>query len=388
MKRILAILFLILVPASLLASYKIIGYLRTWEMDSGRFWTANDIAGDKMTDINLAFGLIRNNRKIYIKGYENGFVTLFDELKTLKRNYPNLKINLSIGGWGAGGFSDMAHYEENRKAFVANVIKWLEKYNFDGVDIDWEYPVDGGGGIIKSRPEDKRNFTKLMSDLRAALTMLSGKTGKEYTLSFAAGASEEYLGWIEPAELAKLVDFVNLMTYDFYGPWTDTTGHQSNLYVSASNPGGIGANKAVNLFIKAGFSPEQIILGVPFYGRGWEGVPDVNHGLYQSYRRAVYEDGLGYDDIVKLIELKNLRRYWDDKAKAPFLYNGDLWLSYDDPESLKIKAKYIRERKLGGVMFWEYTQDLKNELLNALYKNLTGKKPEKVTLRPERPVRK
>ncbi len=311
-----------------------------------------------------------------MEGYEDG--NLLAQLGRLKGKYPRLKINLSIGGWGAEGFSDVSFYREWREKFVENVMEWMEKYDFDGVDIDWEYPVDGGGGMIKSRAEDRENFTKLMEELREGLICLRNKTGKSYSLSFAAGAFEEYLSWIEPTKLARIVDYVNLMAYDFYGPWTQTTGHISNLFLSKFDPEGkegISANRAVKFFLRAGFPSRKIVLGVPFYGRAWEGVENVHNGLYQPYSVAL--EGMDYGEIKALIPQEKLQRYWDEEAKAPFLYNGDLWISFEDPQSLRIKCDYIKKNNLAGIMFWEYTLDPQKELLNVLYENLRMKRKGK-----------
>jgi len=148
---------------------KIISYIRTWELrkENGKrvFWKADDINGELLTDLNIAFAEIRNGSEIFISSTEwkDGFFDLFDQIAELKRKYPSLKVNLSIGGWGVDGFSDVAYYENSRNAFVNNVMEWVEEYGFDGVDIDWEYPVNGANGIIKARPSDKTNFTLLMS---------------------------------------------------------------------------------------------------------------------------------------------------------------------------------------------------------------------------------
>ncbi len=358
---------------------KVISYIRTWELKkvNGKrvFWKADDIEGSLLTDLNIAFAEIRNGSEIFISSVEwdDGFYDLFDQIKEVKRRYPALKVNLSIGGWGADGFSDVAYYENLRRKFVENVIEWIEKYGFDGVDIDWEYPVNGADGLIKSRPSDRKNFTKLMSELKEALDKAGKKLSKKLTLSFAGGAFSAYLDWIEPGKLADIVDYVNLMGYDFYGEWSETTGHHSNLYKSIYENENLSVNIAVNDYISAGFAPGKIVVGVPFFGRAWKGVSNVNNGLYQKYERAIYTSGLGYKDIVNLIKAYTLKKYWDDTAKSPYLYNGDIWISYDDKQALEIKVDYVKEKGLGGVMIWEYTQDFENELLKTINQRIKAK---------------
>ena len=362
-------------------SYKgrIISYIRTWELKkvNGQniFWKADDIDGKMLTDLNIAFAVIKNGSDINIESLEwdDGFFNLFSEIQELRDKYPLLKINLSIGGWGAGGFSDMASNKNSREDFTNNVIEWVEKYGFDGIDIDWEYPVNGGGGIIKSRPEDKTNFTLLLQELKDALNTLSNKTDKTYTLSFAGAGFSDYLKWIEPSKISRIVDYVNLMTYDFYGDWTDTTGHHSNLYTSDFNSKAYSADKAVKAYLNAGFPSNKIVLGIPFFGKGWKGVENINNGLYRHYLSPLTSLNLGYDNIPNIINSKKLKRYWDDSAKAPFLYNGDIWISYDDPESVKIKTDYVKQNHLGGIMIWEYSNDLNKELLTIIYKNIKKK---------------
>ncbi len=358
---------------------RIISYIRTWELrkDNGKniFWTAEDIDGEMLTDLNIAFAIIKNGDDLTIESmnWDDGFFNLFSEIQKLKEIYPFLRVNLSIGGWGADGFSDMAADGDLRSGFVDNVMEWVKKHGFDGIDIDWEYPVDGADGMIKSRPEDKTNFTLLMKELKEALDALSNENGKTYTLSFAAAASSDYLNWIEPKKLSDIVDYVNLMTYDFYGEWSNTTGHHSNLYNSDIKPSAQSGDKAVRDFITAGFSPNQIVLGIPFFGKGWRGVNNKNNGLYQRFTAVYNYKDMGFDDIEKLIVSDNLKEYWDDSAKAPYLYNGDIWISYDNEQSVEIKTDYIKKKNLGGIMIWEYSHDFSKKLLTVIYQNIKKK---------------
>ncbi len=357
-------------------NYRITGYLAVWKWEEHR-WSPEAVEGNLLTDVNLSFALIKNERELYMENYdENKLSNLFSGVRKLKERYPGLRVNLSVGGWGADGFSDMAYYPENRASFVKSVVNWIRKYDLDGVDIDWEYPVDGGGGIIKSRPEDRENFTLLMKDLRSSLNRLSSVTGKKYTLSFAAGAFEEYLQWIEPRKLAGVVDFVNLMAYDFYGEWTDITGHHANLKLSPYDPYGRSAERAVNLFLEAGFPARKIVLGVPFYGRGWGGVSSKNNGLYQPYREAISNE-INYSKIREFQAKNGMKKFWDSTAQAPYMYDGDLWISYESPRSLKLKIKFVKSRGLGGIMFWEYFLDPTGELLKTIFQVLCPEKAMK-----------
>lgn len=367
-------------------------YIRTWpigsttkDMDKGQYWTADDIKGEYLTDLIIAFAQIKDGSSIYIENLEpqpsstdpnvmiSPFTELWDEVRTLKDQYPHLRIHISIGGWGAEGFSDMANDPAVRADFVKNVINWVTQYDLDGVDIDWEYPVGPDWGLpIKTRPEDRDNYLMLLHDLRSALDTLGCKTGKTYTLSVAVPASVWFPQKIDVAAVASVVDSLKLMSYDYYGSWSATTGHISNLYNNPSDPNGWSTDQAVNAYLQAGVPANKLVLGVSFYGRGWKGVSDGgNHGLFQKYTEAIYPDGISYTDIKKLLYSdEGYVRYWDDAAKAPFLYNGDIFISYTDEESLGELTEYIRAKGLHGVFAWEYCHDIHADLFKVLAEEL------------------
>lgn len=366
------------------SSKKIISYIRTWPLGSTiedqknfHFWKADDIQGDKLTTLNIAFAHIKNGTDLYIADEVAGvddsphFTNLFEEIAKLQEKYPKLRINLCIGGWGAGGFSEMASSEKTRNEFVANVMTWVKNYKFKGIDIDWEYPVNGGWGVIKSSPQDKQNFTLLLKTLREKMDEYGKQAGIKMELSFAAAASPAYLTWIEPKNVAVIVDYVKVMCYDYYGGWSSTTGHHANLFANSAKPGDLNIDMVMKNYIKAGFPRQKLILGVPFYGRAWKGVGNKNNGLFQTYKESAYPDGITYPDIVaKLTEAEGFKRYWDDQAKAPFLYNGDIFVTFEDAQSLKEKMKYIKDQGLGGVMIWEYGHDMDTVLLDAINESL------------------
>ncbi|MCL6613314.1 MAG: glycoside hydrolase family 18 protein [Firmicutes bacterium] len=370
----------------------VVSYIRTWpigsepkDMDRGERWSAEDIRGDLLTTLNLAFGLLDGNR-IYIKDLEDqpgstdknilipAFSNLFDEVAKLKVKYPHLKVNLSVGGWGADGFSDMALTQENRAEFIADALRWIKEKGLDGIDIDWEYPVGPEWGVpIKTRPEDAQNYVALLKELRVALDKASMELGRKLCLTVAVPASPWFLTAIDIKAVQEQVDYLKMMSYDYYGGWSATTGHASNLYNNPRDPawGGWSTDQAVTAYLQAGAKPEKILLGVPFYARAWKGVPPENNGLFQKYKEAAYADGLSYMEIKsKILTDPSFVRYWDDVAKAPFLYNGDLWITYEDEESLDYKVKYVREKGLAGIMIWEYGHDLHADLLEALNESI------------------
>ncbi len=288
----------------------------------------------------------------------------------LKSKNPNLKVILSVGGWGAEGFSDAALTAESRQKFAVSGCKLIREYGFDGLDIDWEYPGQPGDNN-RYRKEDKENFTLMLKALREELN----KLGPDYLLTIASGADEEYFRWTHLGEAQKYLDFINVMSYDFYSGLSSVSGHHSNLSITGS-PGAIAISTeiAVDRHVKAGVPAAKLVVGVPFYGRYWRGVPDINHGLYQ--KTSTTGQYKIYTEILdNYLNINTFTRYWDESAKAPYLYSKDsaMVISYEDPQSLALKAEYVKKNHLGGIMFWEYNGDKTGTLLEAIYRNLKPK---------------
>jgi chitinase len=340
-------------------SYKIITYLSLWKK-----WQEADIAIEKLTHINLAFAGIRDG--VIVDDINPDQIKM---LTKLKRKNRRVKILISLGGWGADGFSDAALTEESRNKLADSVADYLRKYKLDGVDMDWEYPVSGGG-VIKARPEDKENFTLMMQALRTKLDEAGKNDKKQYLLTFAADIGLYYIGTIELDKLTPLVDHINLMTYDFHGGWERSTGLHTNLYAAADDPAGISADNGVKRYVKAGVPPDKLILGTAFYGYGWSGVKNINNGRYQPVNGEC--KSYSYQDLAgNYINRNGFLRYWDEQAKAPYLWNGDTFITYEDEESLNYRTIYIRANQLGGLMIWEYCHDLKGTLLTKIYRELS-----------------
>jgi chitinase len=339
------------------------------------------IAADKLTHINYAFANVRDGQVVegFAKDDQN-----FKVLAALRRTHPALKILVSVGGWTwSGGFSDAALTAESRRRFVTSAVNFVRRHDLDGFDVDWEYPGLPGNGNV-NRPEDKENFTTLMADLRRALDIEGrkhGRTGpRHYLLTFAAGASNKFIEHTELDKVQASVDFVNLMTYDFREAGGDPlAGHHANLYVNPADNKQRSVDSSVRAFLAAGVPPEKLVVGVPFYGRAWGDVkPDANgNGLYQPGGPLKARVETKYGSLSEqLVGRNGYVRKWDDTAQGPYLWNADkhILIAYDDPESLTLKARYIRDHHLAGAMFWEYYNDPKGTLLNALF---TGLHPAK-----------
>jgi chitinase len=292
-------------------------------------------------------------------------------------------VLISIGGWSwSEQFSNVALTEASRQKFVQACIKlYFQKYTgvFDGVDIDWEYPV--GGGLKPGRPADKRNFTLLLAEFRKQLDALGKPDGDHALLTIAAPASPGAYANIELEQIHPYLDWINRMTYDFHGAWDAVTNFNSPLYKSSSDTTAdpivrdrLNVHAAVQAYLKAGISSKKLIVGVPFYGRGWQGVSSRNYGLYQAATgpaQGIWETGVyDYTDIVKNY-LPTYTRSWQAEAKVPWLYNPatGVMIAYEDPESVSVKADYVKEHSLGGIMSWELSND-GGVLLKTIYDRL------------------
>jgi chitinase len=316
-----------------------------------------------------------------------------EKLKLLvaqRDNHPHLKVMIACGGWGADGFSDAAFSEESRNKFVKSAINFVEKYQLDGLDIDWEYPGISGAGT-KKRAEDKENFTLLMKSLREELDKLDRKQ----TLTFASAGWKRYYNNVELDEVMKYADYMNVMTYDQVGANNQYTAHHTALGLIteedlADYPIGEfmeerkemmakrgynweprSVEKIINFCIEQGVKRDQMVIGAAFYGRAWKGVLPNQNGLYQP-NGGSYIGWSAYHQIRKQFENKNgFTRHWDEVAKAPYLFNptDSIFVSYDDTASVKLKTRYAIDEKLGGIMFWELGNDTKDEnsLVDAIY---------------------
>jgi chitinase len=318
-----------------------------------------------LTRINYAFANIENGRMV--TGFKSDAEN-FAALASLHKENPALKVLISVGGWlWSGGFSDVALTAQSRRVFIESVMDFLNRYDLDGLDIDWEYPGMTGAGH-KFRAEDKHNFTLLLAELRKRFEEETRRSGKRLYLTIASGASDEYLAHTEMDKVARFVDTVNLMSYDYYEPDSGPiTGHHAPLYTNPADPEKISADASVRAFEQAGVPAEKILLGLPFYGHVWGQVPETAHGLYQP-GKPIPNAFAPYSAIATTMLGHGFTRYWDTVSAVPYLYNAEkhIFVSYEDPESIAVKGRYVLEHKLGGVMFWNYESDPSGTLLGAL----------------------
>jgi chitinase len=333
-----------------------------------------EIAASKLTHINYAFADVRDGRVVegFGRDAEN-----FKLLAELRRQHPHLRILISVGGWTwSNNFSDAALTAESRRRFTESAIGFLRRHDLDGIDIDWEYPGLRGNNNVH-RPEDRENFTAMMSELRQALDAEGRAKNRRYLLTFAAGASPDFIAHTEMDKVQASVDFVNLMTYDFRTS-DPIAGHHANLYLNPADTKQRSVDSAVREFIAAGVPPAKLVVGVPFYGRAWADIKGEGTGPYQPGSRPAERIETKYGSMsAALVDRGGFVRMWDSQAQAPYLWNKDTrtFISYDDPESMRLKSAYIRDHGLAGVMFWEYYGDTTGVLLDTLFTALRGPAP-------------
>ena len=348
------------------ATYRLVGYLY-----GARGVEVRDVDAAKLTHVNYAFANVRNDSVVLESPDDPANLA---RLTALRAGHPDLRILLSVGGWSwSENFSDAALTEASRETFAQSAVALMTRFALDGLDIDWEYPGQPGEDNVY-READRENFTRLLRTLREHLDRQSDRDGRaegrRYELTIAAGAGEEYLAHTDLRAAAAYLDVINLMTYDFHGPWTERTGHHANLYP----PSGVGAPSgaaAVEALLRAGVPARKIVLGGAFYGYAWHGVHPENGGLFQPYEGPV--ESVPFHVLAeRYIDRNGYERHWDDAAKAPYLWQPDslVFISYEDEASLREKGRYARAKGLGGVMYWEHTGDADGALLKALYEAL------------------
>jgi chitinase len=284
-------------------------------------WNDDIVDPTYITHINYSFGHVND-------AFNGVRIDNEERLKLmvgLKEKKPELKVLLSIGGWGSDRFSEMAADEANRKAFAADCRRVVEQFGLDGIDLDWEYPTSSLAKISSS-PEDTENFTLLCRDIRKEI-------GDDKLLTFASSADAKYVDFraVEP-----YLDFVNIMTYDMNNPTNDPYPyHNAGLYRS-EHTWELSVDEAVIAHIDSGMPPQKLTLGIPFGGKGIRGVRFKNIHLQTDYTQE-----------------------WDDIAKAAYLADsaGNFVHSYEEPRAIRLKCEYLHGKGLLGAMYWQYSSD-------------------------------
>jgi chitinase len=366
---------------------RVVAYLASWGVKTKGTPIAR-LPANQLTHIFYAFALIDPSGSVVLgdrcidvgactRGQElpNQPGGNFGELKKLKAKNPHLKLTISIGGWGGSArFSDAALTDESRKRFTESAMElFIRKWPglFDGIDIDWEFPVQGGMSGNVERPEDKHNFTLLLAELRRELDAQGKIDNRHYELTIAASARPSEIANVELQQITPLLDFINVMTYDYHtnGP---IAHFNAPLFAAKNDPTpDLNVDASMRAFEQGGVPVQKLLVGIPFFARAYGRVPKTNAGLFQPSpgKPRDWRESDGDWRRLSRTRLNDPRyvRHWEPSAKVPWLYDAlnGTWITYDDPQSVRAKVDYMREHNLGGVIIWEIGAD-DGQLIRAI----------------------
>jgi chitinase len=305
------------------------------------------------------------------------------------RNVPNreitgqahkagVKMLLSLGGWGWDRqFASIVSKPEAEDRYVKSVVAIVDDFDYDGIDLDWEYP-DNENEVV--------GFERLTRRLRKEIDAIGKKKGRAMCLTMAASANPGTLKWLGKEFLLENMDWLNVMTYDFTGEWTNYAGHHSPLFASSKQPGGSGRSTEATmkyLLEERGLPANRLAVGIPLYGRGFA-VPEP----YASTKnKAATKGRVPRGDYSNLHKLKNEQgwpRTWDEETKNPWLTSPDhtIVIGYDDAESVAIKTEWAMKRGFRGVFFWQINADRLPDGTNPLQEASRKKWDESVRKGP------
>ena len=316
----------------------------------------------RLTHLCLAFGVVVD-RRIDVSQLARERIYI----EQIRRWNPDLAICLSTGGGGAGGHGE-ATQPQHIEAFGESTMEAVRELDLDGIDCDWEFPCNTG--VMAERAQ----HVDLIRRYREALDAYAAERGKRCWLTIAAAAWERYLQHTDIPGVLPYLDFINLMTYDLRdGAWEENyTGHHTNLFPPRDAYYDVSISTCVARYREEGVPLDKLVVGAAFYSHRWDEVPNVNHGMNQKMARpTVY--GPSYTAIHLIYEPStDYVKYWDDEAKACWLFNGSSFITFDDPVSMRLKAEYVREQGLRGIMYWEHSYDETGLLFDALWEGLEG----------------
>lgn len=347
-KAFFAIIVMELGPSFLDASV-ITCYFTNWASyrnGNGKF-VPEDIDPNLCTHIIYSFAVLDSNTHL-MKSHDPSLDInqgYFKRIVGLKQQNRKLKVLLAIGGWTDSQdtkYSVMVSDATKRQNFIRHALRFIQQHGFDGLDLDWEYP----------KPGDRLNFGIFVKELKAAF----GSKGLMVTAAVSGAASKIDDAYDVPT-LARYLDYIHIMAYDFLGAWDSKTGHHAALY---GNP--FSDDGAVNHWMQKGAPANKLVLGMPMYGRSWtlsnpslNGIGAPANGAGKAGPFTQEAGILSYNEICSMRWTKIVT---DSSGKmGPYAYNGNLWTSYDDPDILKKKCAYVKQKGLAGAMIWSLDQD-------------------------------
>eukprot|EP00090_Calanus_glacialis_P000625 TRINITY_DN1040_c0_g1_i1.p1 TRINITY_DN1040_c0_g1~~TRINITY_DN1040_c0_g1_i1.p1 ORF type:complete len:1056 (-),score=204.14 TRINITY_DN1040_c0_g1_i1:2491-5658(-) len=372
------------------SQYKLVCYYTNWSQyrpKIGKF-LPEDIDPFMCTHIIFAFGWLKNGKLASFEENDEtggGKVGLYDRVVKLKSKNPNLKVLLAIGGWsfGTAKFKEVAKSRFSRQTFVFSAVKFLRENNFDGLDMDWEYP----------KSSDKENFSALLTEIRQAFEYEAEDSEKPRLLLSAAVpvGPDNVRGGYDVPTVAKALDFVNLMAYDFHGKWESQAGHNAPLYAPSSDSEWrkqLSVEFAAKMWTRLGTPKEKLVIGMPTYGRSFT-LSDRSKYVVNSASKGGGTAGeytreagfLAYYEICEML-LHGANYIWDDEMKVPYLVKDDQWVGFDDERSIRNKMDWVKDNGYAGAMVWTVDMDdfngtvcgsgVKNPLIGAMREELFG----------------
>ncbi|XP_064596682.1 chitinase-3-like protein 1 [Liolophura sinensis] len=365
----LAVFVLAVLAATCSANKKIFCYFSSsaqYKSGIGKFLPEN-IEPSLCTHVIFAFVDVVHGYKLEPSNWNDlGSDGLYARTVALKKKNPRLKVLLAVGGWFVGSepFVSMISNVLNRKAWVANVVKFLRLHGFDGLDMDWEFP-----GVRGSPPEDKYRFTTLMREIQDAFKRESWQSRKEkLILTLATAAGTYYISHAyEPEKIVHTVDYMLLMTYNYHGQWENTTGHHSGLYPNnldrSAKERALCVEWSVKYWLGKGMSRERLIMGIATYGMSYTLKSQWQNGIkapaYGAGAKGKYTNEKGILSYPEVCE--NIRNGWKKvdipEQYAPYATGGNQWVGYEDVNSVRVKAEYLMKHNLAGAFIWSVEMD-------------------------------
>jgi len=299
------------------------------------------------------------------------------QLQLMRGEHPNLKILMSVGSWEfSANFSDAALTVDSRSRLVRSCVAFMRQYLFDGIDLDWRYPVSGGP--TPGRPEDRANYTLLMAEFRKQLDTAGEQDGRPYLLTMLAPATPDLYENIELDGISLYADWINLMTFGYQGAGSEIASHHAPLFGNTRDPRGevlqqeYNVDATVNAYLNAGVPADKLVVGIPLYAQTWRNVKSNDYfGLYETANGVPAGTRPGgilyYRDMLPLLDNSDYTKFFDEAAGAPWLYSANerIAVSYENVQSIQNKVGYVQRRQLGGVMIWQLNYDNKADPLLA-----------------------